>query len=131
MAKGSCLCGGVRFEIAGPIGRASHCHCSMCRKAHGAAFATFARVRAADFRWTAGEELVAGYRSSPHVVRTFCSRCGSNLQWIDDRTPDRRDTALGVLDDAPGVKPSLHIFTADKAPWFEITDRLPQHAADG
>jgi hypothetical protein len=131
MVRGSCLCGGVRFEISGPLGRTTHCHCSMCRKAHGAAFASYARVRASDFRWTAGEVLVTGYRSSPHVVRTFCSRCGSNLQWLDDRTPDRRDTALGVLDDDPGVKPSLHIFAADKASWFEITDGLPQQAGNG
>jgi hypothetical protein len=131
MVTGSCLCGGVRFEIAGAVGRVSHCHCSMCRKAHGAAFATYGRVQMSDFAWKAGADLVAGYRSSPHVVRTFCRRCGSNLQWLDDRVPQRCDTALGVLDDDPLVRPAVHIFVADKAPWFEISDALPQHDGDG
>lgn len=131
MVKGRCLCGGVRFEISGPIGRASHCHCSMCRKAHGAAFATYAAVQTTDFRWTSGKELVAGFRSSPHIVRTFCVRCGSNLQWLNERAPERTEVALGVLDDDPRVKPTVHIFVADKAPWFEITDALPQSPAQG
>lgn len=51
MLRGSCLCGGVRYEITGPLSGALNCHCSMCRKAHGAAFRSRARVRAADFRW--------------------------------------------------------------------------------
>ena len=131
MVSGSCLCGGVRFEISGPLGRASHCHCSMCRKGHGAAFATYARAPVRDFRWASGQDLVAAYPSSPHIVRTFCKRCGSNLQWLDDRSPEGIDVALGVLDDDPLVRPSVHIFVADKAPWFEITDDLAQHPAGG
>lgn len=116
MIRGSCLCGGVRFEIDGPVGRASHCHCSMCRKAHGAAFGTYGRVERQDFRWTAGEKLVARFRSSPEVTRTFCSRCGSTLQWLHARALDRMTIALGVLDDDP---------------WYEITDDLEQRTADG
>jgi hypothetical protein len=76
MLSGSCLCGGVRFEITGPLDRATHCHCSMCRKAHGAAFGSYGGLQVRDFRWTSGEELVAAYRSSPEVTRTFCKRCG-------------------------------------------------------
>lgn len=131
MVSGSCLCGGVRFEISGPLGRASHCHCSMCRKGHGAAFATYARAEVRDFRWTSGRDLVAPYRSSPHILRTFCKRCGSNLQWLDERSPERVDVALGVLDDDPLVRPSVHIYVADRAPWFEITDGLAQQPAGG
>ena len=49
MNRGSCLCGSVRYEVRGLLEPASHCHCSMCRKAHGAAFGSYARVQRNDF----------------------------------------------------------------------------------
>ena len=58
VVRGSCLCGGVKYEITGPLMRSGHCHCSNCRKAHGAAFRSRARVRLEDFKWVQGEELV-------------------------------------------------------------------------
>ena len=127
MIRGSCLCGDVRFEISGVLKGASHCHCSMCRKAHGAAFGTYAAAKAADFRVVSGENRITRYRSSPGAVRTFCARCGSTLQWLRESKPDVVDVALGVLDDDPGVRPSYHIYVGSKAPWHEITDNLPQH----
>lgn len=129
MIRGGCLCGDVRFEIDGPLTSASHCHCSMCRKAHGAAFGTYGLVKAGDFRIVSGADRITRYRSSPGVVRTFCARCGSTLQWLRDSKPDIVDIALGVIDGDPGVRPSSHIFVASKAPWYDITDNLPQHAA--
>ena len=126
MIRGSCLCKRVRFEIHGKLGRASHCHCSMCRKAHGAAFGSYAAVKVENLKFVAGEELILRYRSSPGVERTFCSRCGSTLQFISQKRPDIVDVALGVLDDDPGIRVPHHIFVASKAPWFEITDGLPQ-----
>ena len=131
MLRGSCLCGSVRYEIRGPVGRVSHCHCSMCRKAHGAAFATYGRVERSDFALVSGADDIASYRSSAGVTRTFCRRCGSNLQFISEKRPDTLSLALGTLDDDPGVKGSLHIFVASKAPWFHIEDDLPQHAERG
>jgi len=128
MIRGSCLCGDVRFEISGLLKGASHCHCSMCRKAHGAAFGTYAAAKAADFRVVAGEDRITRYRSSAGIVRTFCARCGSSLPGFDSRSPEVVDVALGVLDDDPGVRPACHIFVGSKAPWYEITDDLPQHA---
>ena len=128
MIRGSCLCQGVRFEIHGTLSNASHCHCSMCRKAHGAAFATYAQAKASEFRVVTGAELIARYRSSPGIVRTFCARCGATLQWIRESKPEIIDIALGVLDDDPGVRPAMHIFVGSKAPWLEIADGLPQHA---
>jgi hypothetical protein len=128
MIRGSCLCGEVRLEISGAVSGGSHCHCSMCRKAHGAAFATYATVSAADFRIVSGENRITRYRSSPGIVRTFCARCGSTLQWLPESKPDKVDVALGVLDDDPGVRPTHHIFVGSKAPWHDITDSLPQHA---
>jgi hypothetical protein len=130
MIRGSCLCGAVRYEIRGPLGRMSHCHCSMCRKAHGAAFGTYSSVARGDFVLLGGAESVRSYRSSPKVTRTFCGTCGATLQWITDDRPDRVDVAIGTLDDDPGIRPALHIFVASKAPWYEIADGLPQHDAN-
>jgi hypothetical protein len=129
MIRGSCLCGSVRYEVRGSLGRVSHCHCSMCRKAHGAAFATYGRVESGDFVLVSGADDIASYQSSPEVARTFCKRCGSTLQFISTKRPGSFSVALGTLDDDPGVQASLHIFVGSKAPWFDITDDLPQHAA--
>ncbi len=126
MMRGSCLCGAVRYEIRGPLGRTSHCHCAMCRKAHGAAFGTYARVKRSDFALLAGAESIRAYRSSAPVTRTFCATCGATLQWFTDERPDEIGVALGTLDEDPGVRPSVHIHTASKAPWYEIADGLPQ-----
>lgn len=128
--RGSCLCAGVRYRITGPVGEISHCHCSMCRKAHGAAFATYAPVRRGDFEWLDGESLVRGYPSSPGIERTFCERCGSTLQFIKRDDPEYVELALGTLDDDPGVRPALHIWVDSMAPWDAITDRLPCHRED-
>ena len=127
MIRGSCLCGDLRFEIDGALKGASHCHCSMCRKAHGTAFGTYAAATAADFRVVSGQNRITRYRSSAGIVRTFCARCGSTLQWLRESKPEVVDVALGVLDDDPGVRPACHIYVGSKAPWHEITDNLPQY----
>lgn len=126
MVRGSCLCGGVRYEIIGPLRGALNCHCSMCRKAHGAAFRSRASVNAIDFRWTQGAELVTFYESSPGTHRGFCRVCGSPLLSRFDFEPSYYGLPLGALDDDPGVKPKRHVFVAHKAPWYDITDELPQ-----
>jgi len=125
--SGSCLCGGVRYQIDGALSGALNCHCSMCRKAHGAAFRSRAGVRATDFHWVQGEELVTWYETSPGTHRGFCRACGTKLLSRFDFDPSVYGLPLGALDDDPGVKPARHVFVAFKAPWFEITDTLPQH----
>lgn len=127
MIHGSCLCGQVRFELANAPQFINHCHCSMCRKAHGAAFGSFLHADASGFRWLAGQSLVEGYRSSPGNVRAFCRVCGSNLPVLEEEDAHVVIPA-GSLDDDPGVRPVVHIHTASKAPWFEITDGLPRFA---
>jgi hypothetical protein len=127
MIRGSCLCGDVRFEIRGKLSDASHCHCSMCRKAHGAAFGTYAAAKAAEFRIVSGSERIKRFQSSPGIVRTFCARCGSTLHGLSESNPSIVDVVLGVLDDDPGVRPTMHIFVGSKAPWHDIHDNLPQH----
>lgn len=126
MLSGSCLCRGVRYEIDGPLLEMGHCHCSMCRKASGAAFGTYARVSWKSFRFVSGEDRVQSYASSPGVTRTFCDRCGSTLQWIREGR-DNFGLAAGTLDADPGVKPSYQIWTGSKVPWWELDPDLLSH----
>ena len=124
MIQGRCLCGSVAFEVSAPIGMMMHCHCSMCRKFHGTAFATHGVVPSDGLRWTAGRELVRRYASSAGNVRPFCSRCGSNVP--SDHLPETPFIPIGTLDVDPGVRPLGHIFVGSKAPWFEVTGDLLQ-----
>jgi hypothetical protein len=128
MLTGSCLCGGIKYAISGELFEALNCHCSMCRKAHGAAFRSRARVRAADFRWVAGENLLTFYESSPGNHRGFCRICGSPMLTRFDGNTAVFSLPLGTLDDDPGVRPRAHVYVGSKAPWFTISDDLPQFA---
>lgn len=128
MHHGSCLCGAIRYEVNAPIERITHCHCSMCRKAHGAAFGSYASVAASSFRFTAGANLVARYASSPTVIRSFCPRCGSTLQWLSSARAQWVDFAVGTLDTTLEPPSQQHIYAASKASWYHIQDSLPQAA---
>ncbi len=125
--QGGCLCGRMRYEVDGPLFDVANCHCSMCRRFHGAAFASYARIDISNFRWLAGEGLLTVYESSPGKGWAFCRVCGSSLG-----VPHKgklSDLALGLLDGDPGVRPTEHIFVGSKASWYEIADDLPQHHA--
>lgn len=126
-AVGSCLCGGVRYEVSGPIGTVSHCHCSMCRKAHGAAFGTYAAVARAAHVIVTGEDLLSAYRSSPEVTRVFCRVCGSPLLWRSHGDAAQWAVfSLATLDTPVIPVRQKHIHVASRAPWFEICDAWPQ-----
>jgi hypothetical protein len=127
MIHGSCLCGTVRFELAGSPQFINHCHCSMCRKVHGSAFGSFLHADGTAFRWVSGEDSVKTYASAPGNLRAFCQACGSNVPVLEDGGAHVIVPA-GGLDDDPGVRPVVHIHVASKAPWFEITDNLPRFA---
>ena len=129
VVRGSCLCGGVKYEITGPLMRSGHCHCSNCRKAHGAAFRSRARVRVEDFKWVQGEALVKYFESSPGFNRGFCSVCGSPIVNRPDRTPEL-GIALGGLDDHPGARPERHFFIYRSMRSFLLVPKSPEHKAD-
>jgi len=124
--RGGCLCGEIRYEIEGAVQPPEHCHCGMCRKAHGAAFSTNAVVDTASLRVVSGAHLLTEYESSPNRRKCFCSRCGSQLFIRRQNRPQITVITLGTLDDAPSVKPTRHVFTASKAPWYEIDEALPR-----
>jgi len=125
--KGSCLCGTVRYEIAGEPQFVGNCHCSICRKSHGAAFATWGILKSGQFRWVSGEEFVENYESSPGRTRCFCRKCGSPLASAHSGTIG--EVVVGTIDGDPGARPREHIFVGSRAPWYDITDSLPQHEA--
>ena len=126
--RGSCLCGAIKYEVDGELGPIVLCHCSMCRKAQGTAFAANAPVDADRFRVVAGHEVLRGYRSSPGKQRYFCSVCGSPIYSKRDARGEVVRLRIGTLDSKIAVKPGAHIFVASKAEWFDILDALPQHA---
>jgi len=126
MYTGSCLCGTVQYEVDGPFMMMANCHCSMCRKHHGAMFSTFASAPDSGFRWISGQDNIETYPSSEHGRRPFCRTCGSvtpmllpamNLVFVP----------AGNLDGDPGLRPAMHMFAGSRAEWYPITDDLPQH----
>lgn len=124
MNRGSCLCGTVQFE-AGPFDSMVHCHCSMCRRHHGAMFATFLTGAADSFRWLAGQDSIVVHRSSAKGLRPFCRTCGSVVPTM---LPEIGIAFIpaGNLEGDPGLRPSRHMFAGSGAAWFPITDGLPQ-----
>lgn len=126
--RGSCLCGGVRYEYSGPFGPFIYCHCGKCRKAQGTAFGTNAPVELAGFKLLQGEELLKAYESSPGKQRVFCSRCGSPLYSCAADKPGLLRLRMGTLDTPLDFKPQAHNFVASKAEWYDILDGLPQYA---
>ena len=127
---GACLCGAVRYVVENQFRYALNCHCSKCRRATGAAFKPFAGIERSKLRVTAGAEhlLVFGEESSAHDVR--CAKCGSFLYSIV-REGTFAHVTLGTLTGNPSIRPTAHIFVGSKAPWFAITDDLPQHQEFG
>lgn len=117
--KGSCTCGGIRFEIRGPVVGINQCHCDKCRKETGTGSSTFIPVHAEQFTWISGADLVV----EPY---TRCQVCGS---LAPDHNPARAlyNVPAGLLDDDTGVKVAHHMFVADKARWDIIGDDAPQY----
>ncbi len=126
--RASCLCGDVAWEGGGTFDLMHHCHCSRCRKAHGAAFATYVLCTAEAFRFVRGRERIVRYESAPGLFRPFCGRCGSSVPG-GEPWQERVSMPAGPLDDDPGVEPIVHFFAASKAPWHEIADSLPRFDA--
>jgi len=116
MARGSCLCGAVAFEIddAGVVVSVA-CYCTNCRKVSGGQYGVYLQVRRDSFRWLAGEDRVAAYESSPGNTRAFCPMCGSiapcHTAYGAVRVPG------GALDDDPGIVPEVVLFSRSKAGW--------------
>ncbi len=121
--RGGCLCGAVRYEIAGPLRQVVSCHCSQCLRTHGhyAAYSAAAR----DDLSIDGAENVTWHRSSDTAQRGFCRICGSRLFW-QMFDADYIAVAAGTLDTPTGLATVRHIFVDDKPDYYDLTDGLPQ-----
>lgn len=124
LSTGSCLCGGVKYEVEGPLRPVVYCHCEQCRKTSGHHVAASSAPRdnvkiSGELRW---------YTSSETARRGFCATCGGNLFW--DGRGENLSIMAGTLDDTSELSAMGHIFVADKAGYVEICDGLPQAQAD-
>jgi hypothetical protein len=133
--RGSCLCGGVVFEITLPFRNANYCHCSRCRKHSGSGSLVQGRVPREQFRLLQGEELIRVYRpEGGGAVKAFCSVCGSSLFGRTWPEGPEISVRLGVLDGDPGIRPECHSFVDSKAVWEELPDdgvpRFPEGHPD-
>ena len=124
--SGSCACGAVRYRIALPPRWVAHCHCSMCRRAQGAAFVTWAGADEAGFVLDSGAGGLQRHRSSPEAVRSFCGRCGTPLFFQSTRWPGEVHVTLATLDDAAGLEPQQHVHWSDRVAWVHCGDGLPR-----
>lgn len=124
IVPGSCFCETVRFEIELPTLFCGHCHCSMCRRPHGASFVTWTAVPPERFRITAGAEDVVVYRSSEHGTRSFCRHCGS--QMFCQTEPDIIDVTLASLRGKIDREPEAHWYYDSRAEWTRVNDDLPK-----
>jgi hypothetical protein len=123
---GGCLCGAVRFRVELPTLFCGHCHCSMCRRSHGAGFVTWFAVPRASFRVETGEAELTRFRSSEHGTRSFCRRCGSSLFCESTHYPDVVDITLASMQGPIDRPPASHIYFDDRADWIIVNDGLPR-----
>ncbi|MGH8222397.1 MAG: GFA family protein [Woeseiaceae bacterium] len=127
---GSCLCGGVQFEITAELSPIDVCYCQMCRKATGGPLATNAAVSTTAFHVIAGAELIAGYESSPGEKRHFCSRCGSPIYSERQDRPQVVRVRVGTINEPLNVRPAVSYHTASKCNWWELADNLPRFESE-
>lgn len=122
--SGSCLCGAVAFHFDLPSKWCAHCHCSMCRKEHGAGYVTWAGFEEPAFHLDAGEKKLHWYESSTGARRGFCSVCGSSMFFKSERWAGELHVALGCLDEAIDRKPQANVFHDSHVNWMPIDDAL-------
>lgn len=125
--KGKCLCEKVAYEITGKLGPIYNCHCSKCRRWHGAAFRTRASIDISQFNWVSGEGNLSSFKSSENATKYFCTTCGSPLITTYEDRPNVLGIPLGGLEGDFDAKIEAHIFVESKADWHGITDSVKQY----
>ena len=125
MREGGCLCGAVRYRINGEPFASGICHCRTCRKVSSAPTLPFVVFRAGQYTVTRGSPTE--FRSSPHITRTFCGRCGSPLTYSTADEPDRIDVMTCSLDDPDAIPPTFHVWVSHRPAWAEAANGLPAY----
>jgi hypothetical protein len=123
--KGSCLCGGVTYEVEPPFKLFQYCHCTRCQKFTGSAHASNLFVAPEQFAWLTGAELVSRYEhpEAKYFATCFCQRCGSSLPW-EAQGGGNRVIPAGTLDDEPDIPPRNNIYWGSRAPWYQETGTM-------
>lgn len=119
---GRCLCGAVAFELRLPSKWCAHCHCSMCRRAHGAGYVTWAGFESDHFILDKGDHHLTWYESSPGARRGFCSTCGSSMLFESERWAGETHVALACIDGPIDRDPAAHAFFDAHVHWMPIDD---------
>ena len=128
--SGGCLCGAVRFHVTPPARWCFHCHCTLCRKAHGAAFVTWFGADKTQVRIDQGEDVLRWRASSDHGRRAFCSECGTQIFFETSKYPQQIDVVRACVDGSIDRAPSAHVFVSTRVDWVAIDDGLPRHVGD-
>lgn len=121
---GSCACGSIKFRVTLPVRWCTHCHCSACRRNHGAAIVTWFGVPNENFR-LAGREHLKWYGCSEDSKRGFCLNCGTPLLFMSTRWPDEVHVTRASLLGKVEINPGAHIYFEQRAEWFPFHDALP------
>jgi hypothetical protein len=124
VVHGGCLCGATQFELDLPSKWCAHCHCSMCRRAHGAGYVTWVGFESSHFRLLKGDRDLQWYRSSPGTRRGFCGTCGSTMLFESERWPGEIHVALACIDGRIDRAPQAHVFYDSHVDWIPIDDSL-------
>lgn len=125
--EGSCLCGSVRLSVDGFSEKVANCHCSMCRKFHGAAFGTLVGVKG--LNWLSGHELLKEFVAPNGTIRTFCFNCGSSLGFrVKGESHENMELAVSILDADIPIKVDAQIYTDYKVNWCELHAGLPTYS---
>ena len=125
--RGECLCGTVKFEVTLPTKWCAHCHCTLCRRSHGAAFVTWFGVETDQFKFIQGEEKLTWYHSSQESKRGFCTNCGSHILFRSTKWPGETHLTLSNMIDPIDRQPQVHVFFDTHVGWLEFNDDLPRY----
>jgi len=123
---GGCLCGAIRFTVTLPTLFCGHCHCTMCRRNHGAAYVTWFAIPRSQLSVDRGLDQLTRYESSSHGSRSFCSRCGTSLFCVSTHYADIVDIPLANMDGSIDRSPEYHLYFDDRASWTMVGDDLPR-----
>lgn len=128
-ASGQCLCGQVAFTISFPSNWVAHCHCTLCQRAHGAAFVTWVGMNAEQVTVHDEHQQLAWYASSGDAQRGFCKNCGSTVFFRSKQWPDELHITLANFSQPVDRAPQVHAYFDTHVSWFACNDKLPTKPA--
>ncbi|HEV2711771.1 MAG TPA: GFA family protein [Gaiellaceae bacterium] len=126
--KGSCFCGAVQFEVAGPFINLGFCHCTTCKKISGGGGTANGRARTEDVSVLQGRESIVTFQPYEGTAKSFCRLCGSNLFGGGWPKSEHASVRLSAIDSGLNQKPDAHTFVRSVAPWETLPDDgLPRY----